>query len=160
EVEDDYGAASAAAVFEQAEPQASGARPLYEAPDMPLVLPRRNGRDIAARTSRDLTEHPWAGTRVNLTLEALDGAEQRARSETKEIVLPERPFANPLARAVVEQRRILALDANRKGRVLDLIDAITLRPEDTFDNPSHYLGIMAARTRLVMADTDEALRDV
>ena len=160
EVEDDYGASSAEAVFEQAEPQATGARPLYDAPEMPLVLPRRNGRDIAARTSLDLTEHPWAGTRVNLTLEALDGAEQRARSETKEIVLPERPFANPLARAVVEQRRILALDANRKGRVLDLIDAITLRPEDTFDNPSHYLGIMAARTRLVMADTDEALRDV
>ena len=160
EVEDDYGPASAAAVFEQAEPQATDARPLYEAPEMPLVLPRRNGRDIAARTSRDLTEHPWAGTQVDLTLEAVDGAEQTASSETKTIVLPERPFANPLARAVVEQRRILALDANQKGRVLDLIDAITLRPEDTFDNPSHYLGIMAARTRLVMADTDEALRGV
>ena len=44
--------------------------------------------------------------------------------------------------------------------MLDLIDAITLRPEDTFENPSHYLGIMAGRTRLKMAETDEQLRDV
>ncbi|TYR34958.1 TIGR02302 family protein [Mesorhizobium microcysteis] len=160
EVEDDYGPSSARAVFEQAAAAAPNARPLYEAPEMPLTLPRRNGRDIAARTSRDLSEHPWAGSEVELTLEATDAAEQQARSETKTIVLPQRPFANPVARALVEQRRILALDANRKGRVLDLIDAITLRPEDTFDNMAHYLGIMAARTRLRMAQTDDALRDV
>ena len=67
-------------------------------------------------------------------------------------MLPERPFTNPLAKAIVEQRKILSLDANRKPDVLDLIDAITLRPEDTFDNPSHYLGLMAGRTMLKMAD--------
>ena len=74
--------------------------------------------------------------------------------------LPERPFSNPLARAVIEQRRILALDANQKRRVLDLMDAITLRPQDTFDNMSHYLVLMSARSRLKMAESDDALRDV
>ena len=44
--------------------------------------------------------------------------------------------------------------------MLDLIDAITLRPEDTFENPSHYLGIMTGRTKLVMAETDDQLREV
>ena len=39
-----------------------------------------------------------------------------AASETKTIMLPERTFTNPLAKAVVEQRKILALDANRKPR--------------------------------------------
>jgi len=159
EIEDDYGAASAKAVFEQADEPREGARPLYPAPEMPLVLPRRNGRDIAARTSRDLTEHPWAGSRVKLTLQAVDAAEQEARSETRTILLPERPFSNPLARALVEQRRLLALDANAKRRVLDLMDAITLRPEDTFDNLSHYLGIMSARSRLTIAANDDALRE-
>jgi len=160
EIEDDYGAVSARAEFAQTGEGAAQARPLYEAPDMALTLPRRNGRDIAARTSRDLTEHPWAGSHVALTLKAVDGAGQEGVSETRELVLPERPFSNPLARALIEQRRMLALDANSRGRVLRLMDALTLRPEDTFDNSSHYLGIKSARTRLIMADSDEALRGV
>ncbi|MBO6717389.1 MAG: TIGR02302 family protein [Rhizobiaceae bacterium] len=160
EVEDDYGATAGAAEFSYAEEQAPEAKPLYDAPEMPLTLPRRNGRDITASTSRDLTEHPWAGGTVDLTLSVTDAAGQEGRSETRRIVMPQRPFSNPLARALIEQRRILALDANRKRRVLDLMDAITLRPEDTFDNPAHFLGLMTARTRLKLADDDDELRDV
>lgn len=159
EIEDDYGAASAKAEFGLAEPQAPGARPLYGAPEMPLSLPRR-GKGPAAKATRDLTEHVWAGARVSLALTATDDAGQEARSETKTFVMPERTFTNPLAKAVIEQRRILALDANRKGRVLDLIDAITLRPEDTFSTMSHYLALKSARTRLKMAASDDQLREV
>ncbi|RVC25108.1 TIGR02302 family protein, partial [Mesorhizobium sp. M7A.F.Ca.AU.002.02.1.1] len=156
--EDDYGAATAKAVLALADPQAPNARPLYGAPEMPLTLPRRGGKSNAARTSKDLTEHVWAGSSIKLTLVATDDAGHTASSETKTLLMPERPFANPLARAVIEQRRLLALDANAKPRVLDLMDAITLRPEDTFDNMSHYLAIMSARTRLKMADSDDQLR--
>lgn len=159
EIEDDYGAASAKAQFELAGPQAPDARPLYDAPEMPLSLPRRN-KGPAAKTSRDLTEHAWAGAEVSLTLTATDAAGQEARSETKTFVMPERTFTNPLAKAVVEQRRILALDANRKDRVLDLMDAITLRPEDTIPNMAHYLGLMSARARLKQAESDDQLREV
>ncbi|MBZ9889296.1 TIGR02302 family protein [Mesorhizobium sp. BR1-1-3] len=158
QINDDYGAATAKAVFALADPQAPNARPLYGAPEMPLTLPRRGGKSNAARTSKDLTEHVWAGSSIKLTLVATDDAGHTASSETKTLLMPERPFANPLARAVIEQRRLLALDANAKPRVLDLMDAITLRPEDTFDNMSHYLAIMSARTRLKMADSDDQLR--
>ena len=160
EIVDDYGAAKAESEFALAEKPADGARPLYPAPQMPLSLPRRGGRDIAARATHDLTQHVWAGARVGLTLKATDDAGQEARSETKNFVLPERPFTNPLARAVIEQRRMIGLDANAKRAVLDLMDAITLRPEDTFDNMAHYLGIMSARTRLKMAESDDQLREV
>ncbi|RVC10275.1 TIGR02302 family protein, partial [Mesorhizobium sp. M7A.F.Ca.CA.002.15.2.1] len=158
QIDDDYGAATAKAVLALADPQAPNARPLYGAPEMPLTLPRRGGKSNAARTSKDLTEHVWAGSSIKLTLVATDDAGHTASSETKTLLMPERPFANPLARAVIEQRRLLALDANAKPRVLDLMDAITLRPEDTFDNMSHYLAIMSARTRLKMADSDDQLR--
>lgn len=159
EMEDDYGPASAAVEFERDEKLAADARPLYEAPEMPLSLPRR-GSNKASKTTRDLTEHPWAGTRVRLTLTVTDDADQIGRSKTKIITLPERPFTNPLAKALVEQRQIIALDANRKNWALELMDAITLRPEDTIDNKSHYLAIMSARTRLKMAHEDEDLREV
>ncbi|MER8442511.1 TIGR02302 family protein [Mesorhizobium sp. M1066] len=158
QIDDDYGAATARAVFALADPQAPNARPLYGAPEMPLTLPRRGGKSNAARTSKDLTEHVWAGSSIKLTLVATDDAGHTASSQTKTLLMPERPFANPLARAVIEQRRLLALDANAKPRVLDLMDAITLRPEDTFDNMSHYLAIMSARTRLKMAESDDQLR--
>ncbi|MGI6855364.1 TIGR02302 family protein [Mesorhizobium sp. 1B3] len=160
EVEDDYGPASAKAEFALAEPQAPGARPLYKAPEMPLSLPRRGAKGPAAKSARDLTEHVWSGGSVNVTLKATDAAGQEGSSETKSFVLPERPFTNPLARAVVEQRRILALDANQKPQVLQLLDAITLRPEDTIKNMSHYLALVSAMTRLKMASTDDDLRGV
>ena len=160
QIDDDYGPAKALAEFKLAEQQAPDARPLYGAPEMPLTLPRRGAKNNAARTTKDLTDHVWAGASVKLTLEATDGAGQIARSETKTWTLPERPFANPLARAVIEQRRVLALDANARPRVLDLMDAITLRPEDTFDSMSNYLGLMSARSRLKLAGTDDELREV
>ncbi|MFE0016771.1 TIGR02302 family protein [Mesorhizobium sp. NPDC059054] len=160
QIDDDYGPAKALAEFKLAEQQAPNARPLYGAPEMPLALPRRGAKNNAARTTKDLTDHVWAGASVKVTLEAADGAGQIARSETKTWTLPERPFANPLARAVIEQRRILALDANARPRVLDLMDAITLRPEDTFDSMSNYLGLMSARSRLKLAGTDDELRGV
>ncbi|MGX5840216.1 TIGR02302 family protein [Mesorhizobium sp. ArgA1] len=159
QIDDDYGAATAKAVFALADPAATDAHPLYGPPEMPLALPRRGGKANAAKTTKDLTEHVWAGARIKLSLVATDDAGHTATSETKTIVMPERPFANPLARAVIEQRRLLALDANAKPRVLELMDAITLRPDDTFANMSHYLAIMSARSRLKMSDSDDQLRN-
>jgi uncharacterized protein (TIGR02302 family) len=157
---DDYGATSATTEFALADAPAEDASPLYKAPEMPLALPRRDTRDGAAKTTRDLTEHAWAGAKVKVTLHAVDAAGQQGKSQTKIITLPERPFSNPLARAVIEQRRLLALDGHSKPRVLALLDGITLRPEETFaDNLSHYLAIVSARTRLKIAASDDALRD-
>ncbi|MGS1094722.1 TIGR02302 family protein [Aquamicrobium terrae] len=160
EVEDDYGPAAAEAEFAQAEAPAPDARPLYDAPEMTLNLPRRGSKANAAKTSKDLTEHVWAGSAITLTLSATDDAGQSGRSEAVAMVMPERSFTNPLARAVIEQRRLLGLDANAKQRVLDLMDAVTLRPEDTFDSPANYLALMSARTRLKLASGDDQLRDV
>jgi uncharacterized protein (TIGR02302 family) len=159
QIDDDYGAASAKAVFALADTSPANAHPLYGPPEMPLTLPRRGGKADAARTSKDLTEHVWAGVPITLRLVATDDAGQTATSETKTLTMPARPFTNPLALAVIEQRRMLGLDANAKPRVLDLMDAITLRPEDTFDNMAHYLALMSARTRLKLASSDDQLRD-
>ncbi|MFC3207087.1 TIGR02302 family protein [Aquamicrobium soli] len=164
EIDDDYGATSAKAVFAPADAPAANAHPLYGPPDMPLSLPRKGARTQdgkaanAARTTKDLTEHVWAGLPVKLHLVATDGAGQSATSETRTLAMPARPFSNPLALAVLEQRRLLGLDANAKPRVLDLMDAITLRPEDTFDNMAHFLAIASARTRLKLAGNDDQLR--
>ncbi|MEP7452110.1 TIGR02302 family protein [Phyllobacterium sp. SB3] len=160
EIRDDYGAIGAQAKIEPALPAEKDARPLYNAPELPLSLPRRGEQPKETKTTKDLTEHPWSGSEIHMTLVTSDDAKQEARSETKTLVMPERPFANPLARAVVEQRRNLALNANAKPNVLEMIDAITMWPEETIRNSSHYLALRSVRSRLNLAKSDDQLREV
>lgn len=157
---DDYRVAKARAIVALADGGRDDARPLYDAPEIPLTLPRRSSKDGAAKTMRDLSEHPWAGARVDMTLEAEDDRGQTGRSETRSVVLPGRPFANPIARAVIEQRRKLALDAEAVPEIVDTIDTLTLWPEETIKNASIFLGLVAARSRLQEARSDDALREV
>lgn len=159
-IEDDYGAKSAEAMISLGREPGPGARPLYDAPELPLALPRRNAAHGSAKTSSNLTEHPWAGGPVRIRLKAVDAAGQEAFSDTRDIIMPERSFTNPLARAVIEQRRILALDANRVPRVLLLLDSAMLRPAETLDNPAHFLGLTTIRSRLKLANDDDGLRGV
>ncbi|MEM0899468.1 MAG: TIGR02302 family protein [Pseudomonadota bacterium] len=158
--QDDYRLRSAEAVIALNRPVEEGARPLYEAPELTLSLPRRSAENGAARTTRDLSEHPWAGAPIKLTLRAADDLDQIGESETLETTLPGRPFSNRLSRAITEQRRNLAVNANSAPDIIDALDMFTLYPEELLDNPSHFLGLSTARTRLASADSDDELRDV
>ena len=133
---------------------------LYTMPDLALALPRRNTKDGAAKTSKDLTQHPLAGEEFEITLHAEDGAAHAAQSTTKIFTLPEYYLANELARALAEDRRLLARDANAKPLVLELLEALTIRPDETINNASHFLGIETARIRLYQAKSDDDLRSV
>lgn len=159
EVEDDHGVVSARALIESAEPALDGARPLYEAPEVLLPLPRARARTGLSRVNRDLSSHPWAGSRISITLEASDDPGQKGYSKPVTMILPGRSFNDPLAKALVEQRRIVALDANRARRAADLLDAVTARP-DTFPVPAGiYVSLRAAYRMLAAARSDDSLRE-
>ncbi|WP_417413048.1 TIGR02302 family protein [Hoeflea sp.] len=155
---DDHGIASAEAEIVPAGEPSSDARPLFDPPKYRLTLPRRSSGDDRAVSSHDLTEHPLAGQKVRITLLATDGAGQQGRSETLETILPGRRFSEPLAAAVVEQRGVLALDANNLPRVFDLHDALTIAPDETIPNLTHYLLLESVRGRLDYARSVEDLR--
>ncbi|WP_428698664.1 TIGR02302 family protein [Stappia sp.] len=163
-VEDDHGVVSAKADISPVQVKGldsnRAARPLVEAPGFPLSLAGGERKTGAGETIRDLTSHPWAGSKVDLVLSAGDHAGQTGRSEPHRFTLPQRRFAKPLARAIVEQRRDLALDANAQVRVLDAFDALMLAPETFIDNARTYLGMHFARGQLVAAQDDEQLRAV
>ena len=163
-MEDDYGVVAAFADMVPVpvdRAQARGtARPLYEAPVLPLSLPQLRTRKGNGQTIRDLTAHPWAGAKVRLTLVARDEAGQEGRSVPRELTLPARRFVDPLAGAVVEQRARLALDANAAPLVAEGLDALTLAPEKTIDDVGVYLALRSAYHRLLRARSDDDLRDV
>ena len=156
-VSDDYGVMSAAAAISAPEaPAESGARPLVAAPELPLNLPRLRMREGNGETIRDLSAHPWAGAKVKMRLTATDEAGQTSESPTIEFTLPMRAFRNPIARAVVEQRRVLALDARKAPNVAMAIDAITLYP-DKFKTNGPYLALRTAYHRLTGQPSDAEL---
>ena len=154
---DDYGLRGGTARFDPV--AMDDARPLYEPLELPLAMPRQNARSDAARTSRDLTEHPFAGAVVDVTLEATDAVEQTARSAARRMELPERDFRNPLALAILEQRRALAMNANEVPRVLGNLDLLMLHAETTIDDTAQFLGLSSARGRVANAFNDDMLRD-
>ena len=75
----------------------------------------------------------------------------KARARRSSSSCRERIFVKPLARALIEQRRILALDAEAKPRVLTALDALSIAPEKFTPELSHLsrpaLDLLRARPR-------------
>jgi uncharacterized protein (TIGR02302 family) len=129
-------------------------------PRIPLILPAEPQAREDTKTLADLSEHPWAGARVKLTLVARDEAEQEGRSRTIDFTLPQRPFTQPLARALVEQRRDLILDPDRRSRIQLALDSLLIAPERFTPEWGVFLGLRAASERLRRARTDTDLIDL
>ena len=134
------------------------ARPLYPPPNPDVIIPQTRKR--TTRSTVKLTSHPWAGSTVKLSLVATDAVGQKGYSDPIVFELPKRHFANPLAKALVEQRRILALDANNRLIPYLALEAILAEP-DLFDIPfGAYLGLREIFQILSRNKSDEDLRDV
>lgn len=166
-IEDDYGVTGAEAQIAPRSTDAgkdgngkTAARPLFQPPQFPLALPNARTRNGVGQTVKDLSEDPYAGAEVTLTLTAKDEAGNEARSEPFNMRLPERLFTKPLARALIEQRRILALDANRNSDVYTALDALMIAPELFTQEIGQYLGLYSVAHQLEAARTDDALREV
>lgn len=180
-VKDDYGVSSAEAKLERVAPKAAdpakawaqpealkGPRwPKERPPQLTLKVPPGNVKEGEASTYLEFGSHPWSGQRVQLTLEAKDVAGQVGRSPTIEIMLPQRRFTKPLARAVIEQRSKLVEDHRYRDQVVTALDALTMEPEGFIDDHRVYLGLRTAsyrlqgdRTRLGMKSVIKQLWDV
>jgi uncharacterized protein (TIGR02302 family) len=163
-LQDDYGVSEAQARFAarpgDAAKGAASARPLFDPPKFPLVLPNARTRNGVGQTVKDLSEDPYAGADVTLTLVAKDEAGNEGNSEPFNMRLPERLFTKPLARALIEQRRTLALDANQNSQVYVALDALMIAPELFTPEAGHYLGLYSVTRQLEAARSDDAMREV
>jgi uncharacterized protein (TIGR02302 family) len=137
---DDYGVATAQAHIRRADSEESMA--------LDLPLPQQDRTDVSETSFHDLTPHPWAGLPVIIHLEAVDQAEQRGTSSEIEIILPERDFQHPVAREIVEQRRVLALAPDRRDRVAQSLSRLSARPGAFNEDVAAFLSLRSAVWRL------------
>jgi uncharacterized protein (TIGR02302 family) len=151
-VKDDYGVTSAEARISLNHVPTPSNRKAPEPISFDLPLPPAPARDGDATIFKDLTAHVWAGLPVTITLHAKDEAGHEGVSKPVKVILPERKFNQPLARALIEQRRSLARDASSAPLVAKALDALSIAPERFMPDGRVYLGLrtafyMVSRTR-------------
>ena len=159
QVKDDYGLASVEATVERSGPASTG-RSLVEAPKQMLSVPSSPDGEEEMKSTVDFSAHPWAGAKVRMTLVARDEAGQEGRSEPVEVVLPQRTFAKPLPKALVEQRRKLVMNVDDRRKVQLAMDALLIEPELFMKETGVYLGMRMVNERLRRASSDDELREV
>lgn len=155
EAADDYGVVAGTATLsldtEAVDRRYGLALPPETRPDIGLDIPlpfSGDTREFTDTLVEDLSLHPWAGLPVILKLSAVDDLDQMGFAEPESILLPGRRFFDPLAAAIVEQRRDLLWNRENASRVAMVLRTVSHLPEDIFDNESAYLILRTAIRRL------------
>lgn len=131
--------------------------------EIELTAPGQRRLEVKSSSYHDLTPHPWAGLPVNLQLIVHDEVGQIGVSKSVQIVLPERVFAHPVARAIIEQRRHLALFPEKnRGRVAAMLEIIAWEYERYGDDYVVFMSLVSATRRLAggYQDTPEHVAGV
>ncbi len=142
-VDDDYGVVSLRAELRLE------ARP--DAPPLVAAIPVPGGGAKTAKgvNQQDLTAHPWAGLTVVATLVGQDFPGQTGTSEPATFVLPERPFQNPIAQALIQVRKGLSLHPNDFGDEMEVLDGLLQKPEVLGDDLGAVLNLSGIYHKLV-----------
>ncbi len=157
EARDDYGLASTVLEIRLLDEDGGVGEEVLERA-MPPIAPGRI--EHAGQGIHDLTPHPWAGRAVRMVLQAFDGAGQAGRSEPEDLVLPERVFLHPVARAVIEQRRRLLLRPEDRADVARVVLTLAGRPHAYAHDVVAFLALKSAAQRLRLVTDGRADREV
>lgn len=90
-------------------------------PPVRVPLAVAAGRTASGRAALDLTASPWAGLPVRAHLEGHDVAGLAGESAEVTVLLPERHFTHPLARRLIEARRVLIRDPAARAGALAIL---------------------------------------
>ncbi len=152
---DDYGVVSGTATIELDLASVDRKFGLVPAPEpretisVELPMPITGDRaDFTEDLIEDFSQHPWAHLPVKITLMARDAADQESVSEPYLTALPARRFFDPLAAAIIEQRRDLLWTRDNATRVAQLLRAVSHLPEGFFRSDTAYLRLRVTLRRL------------
>ncbi len=139
---DDYGVVSLQAELRLRD------RPAAEPVIVTIPLPANAPKQAKGVQTQDLTGNPWAGLPVVAMLVGKDAPGQHGTSPAVEFTLPERSFKNPLARAVIDIRKRLALAPEDHAQEGADLAALAEAPE-TFDNNTSVFLLLSTTASLV-----------
>jgi uncharacterized protein (TIGR02302 family) len=120
---------------------------------IPLPLPG-TPRSATGEAKPDLSANPYAGLTMTGRLEVRDVSGQKGEGAPADFVLPARTFHHPLARAIADLRRRLALHPDQTGETADELSALAEAPVTP-----PVAGLSAAGTTVNLAATAAVLGD-
>ena len=127
--------------------------------DLPMPM-TGGGAEVNEALVEDFAKHPFAGLPVILTLSAEDAVGQRGESGPIATVLPARPFYDPTAAALIEQRRDLLWSPANADRVTRALRATTAEADADFGSPRAYLLTRVAIRELARAKAEGRAQEV
>jgi uncharacterized protein (TIGR02302 family) len=114
---------------------------------------------ISETLAEDFSTHVWAHLPVRLTLQVDDALNQQNATQLISTHLPARRFFDPLAAAIIEQRRDLLWAKANGARVAQVLRAISHMPDDMFRTQTNALRLRTSIRRLEFL-TEHGLSDI
>ncbi|WOI56379.1 TIGR02302 family protein [Palleronia sp. LCG004] len=124
--------------------------------DLPLPI-SGDRSDFTGTLVENFSEHPWANLPVRITYHVTDELGQEGASGTQSQTLLGLRFFDPMAQAIVEQRRDLLWARENATRVAQVLRAVSYEPDDAFPSESLYLKLRVAIRRLEAEIADGSL---
>ena len=136
---DDFGVTAGQAIFrlnlaEVHRRHGLAAQPEFQTNiELPLPLTISGDRsDFIENLEENLSKHPWAHLPVSVMFQVSDIGGQIGQSESLETILPARNFFDPLAKALIEQRRDILWSSKNVRRASQILRAISTEPAEIF----------------------------
>lgn len=123
--------------------------------DDPIEIPLSSPDDkqVTRISFEDLTSHPWAGSPVQIQMIATDAVGHSAQTEPVDFTLPERNFVNPVAHALIDERKkILQAPDNDLVRTeaANIMAGIAHQPENYHGDPAVMMALRSGAVRLIL----------
>ena len=116
---------------------------------IPLPTPiTGDRRQFTENLIDDFSQHPFSNLPVTITLTAQDALDQQSPVVVEPMVLPGRRFFDPMAAAIIEQRRDLLWAKANAPRVAQILRAVSHRPDEVFRSETAYLRLRVILRRL------------
>ncbi|MEM9707834.1 MAG: TIGR02302 family protein [Pseudomonadota bacterium] len=126
--------------------------------DLPMPI-SGDRSEFSEVLTEDLAQHPWAGLPVTIELKVTDASDQIGLSGASQQIMPGRRFFDPLAQAIIEQRRDLLWSRQNAPRVATMLRAVSYRPDQVFKQETAYLKLRFLIRRLEAATEFSTLSD-
>jgi uncharacterized protein (TIGR02302 family) len=132
----------------------------------PIILPLATGlaaTEVKRVSFEDLTASPWAGFPVQIALEVTDAAGHVAQTDAVDFTLPERVFVNPVARALIDERKKLLQNPDDdmiRTEVANVMAGVAHQPAAYKADPLVMIALRSGAVRLVLDHSHDALASV
>ena len=126
--------------------------------DLPMPVSGQRG-ELNETLIDDLSKHVFANLPVSMVFAAVDAAGQEGQSAPYAVTLPGKRFFDPLAAALIEMRRDMLWNRINAPRAVEILKAVTFRPEGFIRHDRAFLHMRVLMRELEAKEASLSAED-